>query len=718
MYIAWRQAVSVALAVLIIGSTGLLFLAGAASSAVAVSSGFNGKIAFASNRDGNFEIYTMDPDGTNELRITSSPGSDLSPSWSLNGTKIAFARDGEIYVMASRGQNVTKLTSLQMNATDPSWSPDGKSIVFSAITDGTDRDIFVLDVPGKLIREITANNASNDFEPAWSPDGKRIAFTSGVNASEFRIQVMNPDGSGRIVLSGNGSNLHPSWSPDGEKIAYSSNTTKGYDIFVMDKDGGNVTKLTSVTSAESFPSWSPDGEKIVLTSNRAARGDQVHIMYADGTNLQRLTRNQFRDISPEIQPLASPVKEELPILRQNGKIAFTSDKPGNFAEIYTMNFDGTNVTDLISTPDSIDFLPRWSPAGDRIAFVSDRSGLQALVIVNADGSNRKDVTLSTAPITGLGWSPDGDKLVFAKGDPNHRWIHTINADGTGIKRLTTQTEPDDNPSWSPDGTKIAFARDLGFGNVEVYVMDSDGRNQKQITNQEGRDYYPRWSPEGDMIAFVTERSGNAEIYVMAPDGKRLRNLSNHTAADLYPSWSPDGTKIVFVSDRNEDGQDIHIMDADGRNTQRLTSNGGSESDPYFGSSSFRYSPVVIPPEEEEPEVQSINLSAPSARAEYSPVVNGLNPGESLIISTTLTIGEGQTLQASAILQIRDQRGMTQFIAVRDIAAEPSDAVQLEFRWTPDASGTFDLLVLMTDRGTDPSVLGELAKGKVTIVEKA
>ena len=258
------------------------------------------RIVFTSDRDGDFEIYSMLPDASDLKRLTNNSGYDDMPAWSPDGKKIAFVSDRhgspEIYVMNADGSRARRLT--EDNGPDnalPAWSPDGSRIAWSSERDGN-REIYVMDADGSNPTNLTGN-PGYDSSPAWSPDGQRILFNSRRDGN-LEIYVMDADGSNQIRLTRNAtSDGFPAWSPDGSKIAFSSSRTGRRAVYVMDADGTNPTQLTGDAFNDYWPAWSPDGARITFASDRYG-APEIMTMNADGSHQANLSHSPGADNGP------------------------------------------------------------------------------------------------------------------------------------------------------------------------------------------------------------------------------------------------------------------------------------------------------------------------------------------------------------------------------------------------------------------------------------
>jgi len=256
------------------------------------------KIAFDSNRDGNSEIYVMDADGSNQMRVTNNQAQDAAPSWSPDGLKIVFVSDRNgpyvIFVMNADGSEQTQLIN-NANFSNPDWSPNGEKIVFALLTQATS-NIQAMNMDGS--NRSGLNDQFGDQDPSWSPDGMNIVFVSDRDNGQSDIYIMDADGSNQFRLTNDQAlDSDPSWSPDGKKIVFASRRDENTDIFVMNTDGSGQIRLTTNPSLDDRPVWSPDSSMIAFVSNRDGN-DEIYVMYADGSNQTRLTNNLASDSNP------------------------------------------------------------------------------------------------------------------------------------------------------------------------------------------------------------------------------------------------------------------------------------------------------------------------------------------------------------------------------------------------------------------------------------
>ena len=233
------------------------------------------QIAFSTNRDGNYEIYVMNADGTNPHNLTQNPAHEEYCTWSPDGTQIAFNtyRDGnsEIYIMNTDGSGQTRKTFTSVDDGKPCWSPDGTKIALSRVTTPEQSighwQLFVMNADGTNEYRLTDNNYDNG-DPAWSPDGSKIAFESTLEGDWSRGQIFVGDfeevsGEPRLsnirnITNNENRNGSPRWSPDGNQIVFRKCTAGTWNchIWVMDSDGTNPTPLADTPGANyTGPDW-------------------------------------------------------------------------------------------------------------------------------------------------------------------------------------------------------------------------------------------------------------------------------------------------------------------------------------------------------------------------------------------------------------------------------------------------------------------------------
>src|SRR5438132_3166838 len=273
----------------------------------------------------------MNADGTNQVRLTNNPVVDDHPTWSPDGTKIAFVSERPtggfaIFVMNADGTNKVEITPIVFNATaypiwdawGMSWSPDGNRIVFQEKVEPSPypaypNDIFIVNIDGRN-RQILVDDPVDARQPSWSPDGSKILFVSQRVGAPFyhSLYTVRPDGGDLQPLAGfaGETDLSPTWSPTGDKIAFQIFDYANFEnIGIANADGSgrywfDSGSLNPDYGGRDKPDWSPDGSKIVFhVAGPPERGTQIYVKNVDGTGLTRLTNQPGNNFKPSWQPL-------------------------------------------------------------------------------------------------------------------------------------------------------------------------------------------------------------------------------------------------------------------------------------------------------------------------------------------------------------------------------------------------------------------------------
>jgi TolB protein len=270
-----------------------------------------------------------------------APGPSGGDRSSLSG-RIAFDNHEDVWTINADGTDLTRLTHSPAFEFDPSWSPDGTQIAYRSDR-GDESEIWIMNPDGTGQRRLAAG-----LSPAWSPDGLRIAYASpgdipcppGRGPRCTGLSIMNADGSGQHRVPNTDGGEYPSWSPNGKRIAFNSNLTGDHVMYIVDVDGSNLVNLSSVGEGWQVD-WSPDGQSILFTSHRDHPDNytDVYVMRPDGSAVLRLTH--ARAYTPAWSP-------------DGDSIVFSA--PG----LFIMDPDGSDVTALHTPGVGETSLPDWT----------------------------------------------------------------------------------------------------------------------------------------------------------------------------------------------------------------------------------------------------------------------------------------------------------------------------------------------------------------------
>jgi TolB protein len=266
--------------------------------------GINGiaetKLYFVSSRTGTKEIWVMDYDGQNQHIVTRLGTISLSPRVSPDNSRVAFSSMGkEGWTIRMYSLDLGRPVSFAAGVAggsnlSPAWSGDGTKLAFSSSRSG-DPEIWVSDSNGGNLRKLTSFHGP-DVSPTWNPrTNAQIAWVSGRTGLP-QIYTMDADGANIQRMTDGGYAISPSWSPNGQFLAFSWNrkygpgAPGGQDIYVMDIASKRWVQLTHDAGSNDFPSWSPDGRHLVFQREIGGHTD-LWTMLADGTEQQELTRS-------------------------------------------------------------------------------------------------------------------------------------------------------------------------------------------------------------------------------------------------------------------------------------------------------------------------------------------------------------------------------------------------------------------------------------------
>lgn len=430
-------------------------------------------------------------------------------------------------------------------------------LVFNSCTSGRLGDPTVNPTPYTTPYFYSGSGAT----PSYSISPVQKTPTPGsVTITELSYSPQNPDYNSKVKITAKINN------PDNAPLKYTWNLP---GLILENKGTGEIL-------------WQPDsaGTFRVLLDVYDIKGNKLS---TKTTYIKVLSPSAIptTETTPTPIPTSVPTSIPTPIstAKPDDRIVFLSNRTG-FWEVYIMNSDGSNQTQLTNDKLSGPFSAKLSSDGKKIAYISDQPNHTNLEIwiMNSDGTNKEQLTSSDSiDEDWVSWSPDNQKLAFHSHEQTNNSYHiwTINVSGGGRKQITTDNKKQCfNPDWSPDGKKILYSGKDQNGNTNLFTINIDGTNDTQITNDNmvGSGV---WSPDGTKILYLS-KTNPAGFYVINPDGTEKNKLNTIQNSEIGFSYSPDGKKIVFTRGTPSvfDSFNIWIMDTNGNILKQITFDGG------------------------------------------------------------------------------------------------------------------------------------------------
>ncbi len=337
----------------------------------------------------------------------------------------------------------------------------------------------------------------------------------------------------------------------------------------------NIAEEPLSTSSPNTGVDIPVTDKILFLSDQNG-GTSVFIMDPDGQNIQEI----------QISGLPNNVIVDRPVWSNSMQKFFMGVSDGSDGEIYSFNFDGSELTNITNSPDNYESNPVPHPSNSRVLYIVVDLDLD-IGIMNADGTNPVNLTFHPARDTKPNWLGNSSTIIFSSnrhGTPN---IYTMDEDGTNITNISQGRGQDHLESASPDGTQIYFDSDRD-GMKDIFVINVSTNEITNLTNSADiRETTPILSPDGKRVAFYLQTEKSSDIYVVNRDGTGLQQITNTPDQyELGVTWSLDNQKLLYTSEVN--GQyEIFSIDIESLEITRITNTEADEYAPLWVNFSQR-----------------------------------------------------------------------------------------------------------------------------------
>jgi serine/threonine protein kinase/Tol biopolymer transport system component len=517
-------------------------------------------VAYASDVDGDWDIYLMRTSGGNPINLTAGSGeADMQPAFSPDGEKIAFRSErnsGGIFAMGATGESVVRVTDHGFN---PTWTPDGSELVFSteSVTENPlsrviESPLWAVNIATREIRQLA--EVTDGVQPSVSPDGKRVAYWGLLTDTGQRdIWTVGIDGTGVVPVTADAPvDWNPVWSPDGSFLYFSSDRGGGLNLWRVPIDQltgeiqGPPEPITTPSRWSGQTAFAADGASFVFTSlDRRANLSVVGVDPASGRTTaapEPITRGNrsFQSVSP------SPDGAWIAVATTDGQ-----------EDIWTISRDGLEVRRLTDDP-SRDRGVQWSPDGARIAFYSDRNGKYELWSIRPDGSGLQQLTTTDIWVDFGVWSPDGTRIATQLGI---RGTAIFDLQGVLPASPTKELPPIGDGTvlapvaWSPDGRFLLgfAAKPDGSPAEHVVAWDfQDGIYRRMMAGVSGVDasrWLGKWLRNTSKI--VSSRDGALYLGDVVSGEQSL--LLEPGPGEVYsqPESREDGREIFFLQEEHQ-----------------------------------------------------------------------------------------------------------------------------------------------------------------------
>ena len=482
--------------------------------------------------------------------LTALPGNVASPTFSPDGSQVAFGWDGEsngkgydLYVKVIGSDKPLRLTYHPAVWLSTAWSPDGRSIAMSRVAGEGDSGIYLIPPIGGPERKLAARTAGTNYgnEISWSPDGKSLAYIDV--AETLKLFLLSLDTLERTQIQTNcGHAATPTFSPRGTFLAwvcYESDYRSS--LMLLRLKDGRQTHLLSRPDEILGLAWSSDESRIVFSFQSALWE----------TSLARPDDLEILPVGQGASDLAA---------KPSGPgLAYV--KGSSTVHIWRLDFASPPHARKLTASSGEQNSPDISPDGSKIAFESTQSGVREIWVADADGSNAQQVTDFRNPMTGTPrWSPDGKLIAFDSRVGGEANVYLVDPNGGVPHKLSIDRRENESPSWSKDGAWIYF---VDARHSTLWKVPSKGGHAVQIAGRVASVAIE--SPDGQYVYFVRDK----KLWRAKTDGSTEEPVAGMPEINyLGGEWFPAEAGIYFLSHANGKTT-IDLFDLQSRQTRPI-----------------------------------------------------------------------------------------------------------------------------------------------------
>ncbi len=494
--------------------------------------------------------------------FTSSPGLELAPAFSPDGTTLAFTRKSNIYIKQVGAETALQLTDTPAHDTNPIWSPDGQQIAFVR-SSPQHCAIVIIPALGGPARKMASCQPNYTPTLSWHPEGEWLAFSdTDVLLGQETIRLLSIATRQRVDLTALPRDGHypgdifPAFSPDGKHLAFVRKHMASNTIYVQpvalpatpsteqaQQVKVHLTTLSPSMLGEPSPvaapqqaitglTWTPDGEHLVFSSFQFARASLWQVP-ATGGDPEWLGVESTRALQPTLS-------------LQKNRLAFVE---GHWTQniwqhtITRNTIPQDTVPSVLIASTQIDLNPQFSPDGEHIVFGSSRSGHAELWLSDSQGDNLVQLTNLkhfTPPLPS--WSPEGQRIAFTSASEGHLDLYVIDLEDGLPRRLTDDPSNDGRPSWSADGQWIYFSSDRE-GYFQTWRIPASGGTAELVLADES--VSPMVSPDGQFI--YVNKIDTPGLWRYPHDGGPATRLVEDLHPDDWNNWMLRDEGLYYIA---------------------------------------------------------------------------------------------------------------------------------------------------------------------------